>query len=197
MDRLEIEHDNFRAVFRQALDRPDAPTALRLAAALCRYWMLRGFHSEGLAILKAALNLEVDRGDPILARARARALCGLGWLLRDSGDFLQARVCFEQSLELYRWLSDPSGLAYALYSVGYIHFMIGDTHRGIHMIEDSLALYRSLGDTSGLSLTLFMLGRIAVGLGNYRQAEACLGECLQVEQHPGILWAGPHAGQPG
>ena len=182
LERLDVEHDNLRAAFHRTLDGADAPTALRLAANLWRFWLMHGYLGEGLANVQAALNLEVDPGDLGLALLRAQVLLGAGWLLRDDGDFPQARACFEQSLALYQGKQDLPGLAYARYSVGYIQFLIGDLVQGIRLIEDSLALYRSLNDKKGLAMTLFMLGRIAVGQGDYPKAGACLEECLQVEQ---------------
>ena len=182
LDRLDKEHDNLRAVFQRALSGGNAAMALRLAARLWRFWQLRGYLTEGLAGLKAALHLEKAGCDPGLALARAETLIGLGWLLRDVSDFVQAQKYFEESLALYRQFNDRAGLAHALYSVGYIQFLIGDFSLGIRVIEESLALYRTLTDEKGLSLTLFMLGRIAVGLGDYHKAAAYLGECLRLAQ---------------
>ena len=181
LERLEMEHDNLRAAFHRALHSADAAAALGLAAVLSRFWTLRGYLSEGLADAQAALNLEANPADLGLALLRAQVLLGEGWLLRDRGDFPGARACFEQSLALYQGRQDLPGLAYALYSVGYIQFLIGDLVQGIRLIEESLALYRSLNDEKGLALTLFMLGRIAVGQGDYCKARVCLEECLEVE----------------
>ncbi len=182
LDRLDEEHDNLQAAFQRALAAGDAAMALHLSSRLWRFWLLRGYLSEGLAVLKAALNLENARSDPELASIRAETLLGAGWLLRDMGDFVQARSFFEESLAAYEESDDRSGLAYALYSVGYIQFLIGDSAHGIRIIEESLALYRALNDEKGQALTLFMLGRIAVARGEYRKARECLGDCLAVER---------------
>jgi predicted ATPase len=62
LNRLDAEHDNMRAALHWALDRAnqDAPEsipdlALRLAAALWRYWWNRGFLAEGRSWLGRAL----------------------------------------------------------------------------------------------------------------------------------------------
>ena len=182
LDRLDEEHDNLRAALQRAQTGGDASTGLRLAAYLWRFWLLRGYLSEGLARLKAALELEKAHSDLALTLPRAEALIGVGWLLRDVSDFVQAQKYFNASLALYQQLNDRAGLAHALYSVGYIQFLIGDSSQGIRVIEESLALYRALNDGKGLSLTLFMLGRIAVACGDYPKAAACLEECLRLEQ---------------
>src|SRR5262249_1114383 len=41
-DRIEVEHDNMRAALENALQRNNAETGLRLAAALGWFWALRG-----------------------------------------------------------------------------------------------------------------------------------------------------------
>jgi predicted ATPase/DNA-binding XRE family transcriptional regulator len=185
LDRLECEHDNLRAALRWSCDGRDAEKALRIVAAAWQFWQLHGHLREGLAWLKSALDLEVARPDPSLAQVRARALLGSGWLLRDFGDWLQMRAFFEDSLKIYAGLQEPSGLAYALYSVGYANFLVGDSSRGIRMIEESLDLYRYENNMRGIALTLMMLGRIAVGQGNYAIAETNFNECLQAVQQLG------------
>jgi predicted ATPase len=47
LDRLERDHDNFRAALRWADERGDADTGLRLGAALYRFWWLRAHAHEG------------------------------------------------------------------------------------------------------------------------------------------------------
>ena len=69
LDRLEREHDNFRA----ALDRLEAvgrrrDLALRLAAALWRFWYLKGHLAEGRQRLECVL---LTDGRPTAARAKA------------------------------------------------------------------------------------------------------------------------------
>jgi predicted ATPase len=42
MDRLEAEHDNFRAAISRSLEAGDAESALRMGGALWRFWNVRG-----------------------------------------------------------------------------------------------------------------------------------------------------------
>src|SRR5206468_5338800 len=42
LNRLEAEHDNFRAALRRSLDAGARDTALGLSSALGRFWALRG-----------------------------------------------------------------------------------------------------------------------------------------------------------
>ncbi|MBA3851709.1 MAG: hypothetical protein H0X59_05015, partial [Chloroflexi bacterium] len=57
LDRLEREHDNFRAALDWAVGRPDVPRALRLAGGLWRLWQIRGYLDEGRERIAAVLAL--------------------------------------------------------------------------------------------------------------------------------------------
>src|SRR6185369_8107243 len=46
LERLEREHDNFRTALHWSLDSGRANEAMRLAAALTRFWRTRGYLSE-------------------------------------------------------------------------------------------------------------------------------------------------------
>ncbi len=188
LDRLEIEHDNLRAVLHWAIDCGAAEIALGLCAALWEFWQLHGYLNEGLTCLTASLNLQKDSPDPALTLLRAKALLGQGWLLRDAGDFIQMKLCFEESLALFNQTEEQSDYAYAFYSAGYAHFLMGDSRQGIQMIRESLILYRGLNHAGGIALALFMLGRIAIGLGNYNEASNCLEDCLKVEKERGSMF---------
>jgi predicted ATPase len=47
LDRLELEHDNLRAVLRQMAKNGDAKTGIVLAGTLWRFWLMRSHLSEG------------------------------------------------------------------------------------------------------------------------------------------------------
>src|SRR5207245_10606218 len=68
LERLEAEHDNFRAALAWGFE--DQPSlALRLAAALGLFWELRGYWNEGQAALERGL---AQGGEaPLAARAKA------------------------------------------------------------------------------------------------------------------------------
>ncbi len=185
LEMMEGELDNLRVALRRSIDRQDVETAYRLSASLARFWQLRGYLTEGLTWLQEVLNLQIDQSDLSMVRTRAKTLVEAGWLLRDAGNFVQMKVDFNESLELYQELGDQSGQAYALYSLGYATFLTGVVQQGIQMIQKSLALYRFIREKGGAGLALFMLGRISVGLGDYGEAKSFLKECLQIEKDRG------------
>jgi len=69
LERLEWEHDNLRAALSWALERSEAELGLGLAAALARFWELRGHLSEGQEWLERALS-QCTGHRPALAPAR-------------------------------------------------------------------------------------------------------------------------------
>lgn len=188
LDRLELEHHNLRAALRWTIDTRNALMALRMSGALWRFWQTRGYLTEGLNRLRAALSIEPAHDDSALASARAQALLGVGWLSRDFGDFAEMKNCFESALAMLGRFNPDPRRAFALYSAGYANFLIGDYTGGIRTIEESVALYRVLDDEEGITLALFMLGRISVGRGEYGRAETYLTESLRVEEKRGATF---------
>src|SRR5215213_9079358 len=96
LERLEVEHDNMRAVLSWALERKEAEVALRLGGALWLFWSVRGYHSEGRRWLEEALAM--DR--LVSSEVRAMALAGVGVLAEDQGELDRAQEACEEGLEL-------------------------------------------------------------------------------------------------
>jgi len=72
--RLEVELDNLRAAIALSLSgSTDSATAVKLQVALMRFWMLRGYSSEGRNNIRAALQL---KDLPTIARAHALYVAG-------------------------------------------------------------------------------------------------------------------------
>ena len=79
LERLQAEHANLREVLARSERRHEVACALRLAAALWRFWHRRGYWAEGLSWLNRLLANAVDDVEPVHTgheRSRARA----GWL---------------------------------------------------------------------------------------------------------------------
>lgn len=177
--RLEREHDNLRAALTWAMEDGAARgvVGLQLAAALWRFWYLRGYLSEGRRWLEAVL--------AIAAAAPAReqgvtayALQGVGALAYAQGDYTRATLWLDESLALCRTQDDRRGSAAALNRLGLVAANQGEYARASVLYEESLALKRELGDTRGIALTLDNLGKVAHAQGDYRRATALYEESL-------------------
>jgi len=183
--RLTADHANLRAALAWLLGDGQPAQALELAAALARFWWLRGHLSEGRRWLAQALDAAAGEADPAL---RARALGGAGALARDLGDYEQARGWYQEELQLARRLGDPTALAAALNDLGSLAVYQEDYPAARPLFEESLALRRQAGDTLGLAGSLNNLGMVALHLGDYGGAEALSRESLALYRRQGDGW---------
>jgi predicted ATPase/class 3 adenylate cyclase len=203
LDRLEREHDNLRAGFGWSAEAGRADMALRLIAALWRFWQMRGHLSEGRERAEQALQMTAPTLDPAL---RARGLAAAGSLAYWQADWPAARSHYEGALEVERGRGDESGIAEALYNLSFAHSVPrDDLERGWDLAEESLAMYRRLDDRAGIAKTLWALGTFADAFDEPRteQALAYYGEATEhfeaLGNRPMLAWsrfmtAGAHAG---
>jgi predicted ATPase/Tfp pilus assembly protein PilF len=185
LERLEGEHDNIRAALAWSLDgeragNEAAVKGLSLAAALARFWRMRGYFGEGRRWLNETLahGNRCDAPAPLRARALGRA----GGLARSQSDYPQARKLLEESLSLYRELDDKDGVATALNNLANVALEQGDYHRAVSLWEESLSLSRESGNKQGTSATLNNLGQVAALLDDYARASLLLEESLALSR---------------
>jgi predicted ATPase/DNA-binding SARP family transcriptional activator/DNA-binding CsgD family transcriptional regulator len=165
VERLEAEHDNLRAALTWAVeDEPE--TALRLAAALARFWEIRSHYSEGRGWLGAMLRLH-GHAD---AAVRAKTLTEAGTFAWHQGDYEQAIVFHGEALALYRELGDEHGAAFALNCLGTQELEKGDYDRAAPLFEEALSLSRKLSDKRTSAFVLHNLGELARYRGEYERA---------------------------
>jgi predicted ATPase/DNA-binding SARP family transcriptional activator len=182
--RLEREHDNLRAALGWAREQAALEVGLRLAAALSRFWYVRGYYSEGRAALAAVLAW--PGGDAPGGRARrAKALQAAGDLARAQGDYPAARALSDESLTLYRALGTQQEIATALNRRAIVAWNEGDHPLARTLYDESLAISRVVGDPLDLSVTLGNLGNLAFVDGDYVAARALLEESLALARAVG------------
>ena len=166
LNRLEAEHDNFRAVMSRALERGNAEIVLRLGASLWRFWWMRGYTREGYGWLERAL----AAGGEVEPGVLAPALHAAAALIHELGDYEQAELLYNKSIALQRDLGERRGLAMALCNLGSVHWNRGDYEAARSLYEESLGLYEEVGDKWGISVTLTNLGVVASAQRDYEEA---------------------------
>ncbi len=183
LGRLEAEHPNIRAALSWSTEGEGDPSdGLRLAGALDRFWTIRGHFSEGSAWLGRFLKAGPDSQS---AQYRAKALKVAGMMAWKQGDFAAARPCFQESLALWRTLSDRKGIAGALSGLGTCALNQGDYLGARKMYDEALAVLRDLGDRHALAPALNNLGLVANNLGDPVAARALYEECLLIDREVG------------
>jgi tetratricopeptide (TPR) repeat protein len=171
LGRLAIEHDNLRGALGWALDGGEPGLGLRLAAALWRFWLVRGHLSEGRRWLRRALEDATDQEPtdqelPVCARA----LAGAASLAQGQGDYEDAVGCYEASLTICRDLGDRRGAGRALIGLGVVAANRGTTAEATARLEEGLALAEEVGDDAAVATALAGLGHLACDLLDFPRA---------------------------
>jgi tetratricopeptide (TPR) repeat protein len=173
-DRLEQEHDNLRAAF----DQPDRPAGaglrMRLAAALWRFWQMRGHIDEGRRRLEDALG-----ADEHPTAARARALDGAAVMAVEGGDPATAKLRAEEALAIHRAQGDARGIAFSRYMLGGAALEQGQFEAAQELLEESIRAFDELGDDDYAELTRRMLTGTYYDLGDKGRARALHEESLR------------------
>lgn len=156
LNRLDREHDNFRAALEWAVESNAADLAQMLCSRLCAFWQTRGYLSEGHAWLTRVLALEATP-----TAARADALNAAGNIAWSQGDYTAARAWHETGLALRRELGDVAAIARSLHNLGIVAMHQGDYAAAQKLHIESLAIKRTLGNAFGVANSLNELGILA------------------------------------
>jgi predicted ATPase/DNA-binding CsgD family transcriptional regulator len=181
LDRLQAELPNFRAVLSRLEQRHDIARALRLAAALWRFWHRRGYWEEGRRWLDRLLGLAALHDD-VDQETLAAALTGAGWLVHHQGDFAAARVALDDGLARYRLLGRNDGQVDALHGHAMVSQSLGENARAAKFGEEALSLARLSGDHIRIAESLCYLSRATRELGDYARARALADEALALHR---------------
>ena len=156
LDRLALEHDNLRTAFDWAVQNQDASTALRLVAALWRFWQTRGHLPE--ARQKAEKAVGMQGGTP---RERARALLALSGIKYWQGDWHGTLEPCRQAMDLLRMHGTEADIAEAAYNLAFPTGYSGDHEQAESLLNESLEMSLRLGDRTGVGRAYWGLGDIA------------------------------------
>jgi len=170
LERLEPEHDNFRAALEWAIEGGEATIALGFTWALWRFWQMRGHLQEGRAWASRALEMPEAQGQ---SPERARALEGAGGLAYWQSDPAGAQKWYGEALEVAERMGDPKLIADALYNYAF-SFDPGKWGEQVDLLEQildrAMKLYEELGDRAGIANTHWALGNLAYGQVDYQRA---------------------------
>ncbi|MBW7884084.1 MAG: helix-turn-helix domain-containing protein [Caldilineaceae bacterium] len=172
--RLEAEVGNLRAALTWLLDTGHIKLAAQLACALGIFWQRHGHYSEGRRWLQQILDRMAQ--SPVPEPLRARTLQVAATLAYRQGDQQTAQGWLAESLDLFRALSDYSGMARVLFDLGWIEIDRANWSQAIHLNHHSLTLARSANDPCAIYRALTNLGWAQLCVGEERSAAAFFDE---------------------
>jgi predicted ATPase/class 3 adenylate cyclase len=180
LDRLQREHDNFRAALDRLETSGESKLVLRLAAALWRFWQIRGHRAEGQRRLESALRAEARP-----TAARARALNGAAVMAVEGGDGATAKLRAEEALTIHDALGDAWGTAFSRFMLAQAASEEGEHARAQELWEESLQRFRELGDENYTLLVSRFLAGMYRELGDRDRAHALDEDNLRVARATG------------
>jgi predicted ATPase/DNA-binding CsgD family transcriptional regulator len=167
MDQLDRERENLRAVLQRGMSGADeeAELALRLGTALAWYWYVREHASEARRWMEWVQ--AQGRGSSLI---RAWALHQAAMLAQWLDEYTLAQALSSESLDRYRELGDPRGMAWALCRLGHASWARSDYDTAHAQLQEALALFRQIDDRYGSAFTLVGLTKVATDQGAYASA---------------------------
>lgn len=166
LDRLEAEHQNIRTAI-DWYSRHQPCEALRLGAAMSRFWGVRGHFTEGRQRLRALLDACQDA-----TSARVKALNGAASLAIDQGDHADARDLADDSIRLSQKLGYRRGEATAHVYLGRSLIASGRPAEAGPYVERALRLLDGLDDPTGMATALLYAGLAAYFTGRFDESRA-------------------------
>ncbi len=148
---------------------------LRLAISLIWAYSTTGGQFEGKAPqaeLEEALELSRQVGN---LWSLAHAHQGLGDMLKEIGEYAEARLHYKEALKGFRELKDRLWTAWTLEGLGRTQYLAREYRSAEFNFQKSLALFDILGDRGGAILVLRELAMLTRALGHHRQAATLLG----------------------
>jgi predicted ATPase/class 3 adenylate cyclase len=165
VERLEQEHDNFRAALDSLEATGEDEGTQQLAGALWPFWYIRGHAAEGGRRLESAI-----RPDGRRTAARARALNGATAMALERGNTVMARPWAEEALVLYRALGDAWGTANSILLLGNVHAEERDLSGAQQLFEEALRRFIELGDEHYMLLATRLVAWMCYDQGNRDRA---------------------------
>ncbi len=176
LDRAEQELDNLRTALRWCEESGALEDELRIASALLRFWIVRGYLREGRGILEKALSQKGSTPDAV----RAKAFHAVGTLASRQSDYPAAHGFLEEALVLRRKTGDKHGISITLNNLASVAINQGDYPGARTLLEESVAIKRELNDKVGLAYSLGNLGEVARQEGDWSTASILYEESLSL-----------------
>lgn len=181
LNQVALELDNLRIALHFFEQQGDALRGLRLMVALEWFFYVRGLFKEGVQWLQGFLQGDVPE------LLRAKGLRALASLTKELSRLPESRSLFQQSLELFRRVGHPEGIASTLHMLGVLARDSGQYVQALAYLEESLQLRREAGDLWGVGTSLNDLAIVQAYSGQTQQAKELFQQSLEVKRQIGDL----------
>lgn len=185
LDGLELEHDNLRTALTWAITQDEGEVALRLVAAVWRFWHLRGHLTAGRRWADDALALP---SASLRTADRARALWAAGGLAYWQTDPPTVRATTEEALTIARELEDREIIAEATYHAAFWHPFESDFGATAEILGEALAMFEKVGNRRGVADSLFALSVMDRLAGGITSARTKAEEALRIHRELGDMF---------
>ena len=165
LDRLELEHDDIRAVLDRAVAAADPTVAIGLGFAMWRFWQKHGHLAEARRRLEGMAAAPWSQDEPRLRAKLMEALGGVCWW---QGALPRMAACYQEALDLWLANGDEAELANAYYNAAFSYAMplesdspLADADPaeiGLGYIERARQLFHGVGNVGGEANALWALG---------------------------------------
>jgi predicted ATPase/serine/threonine protein kinase len=171
----DAEHDNIRAAVHHLISSRNVEWALRLAAALFRFWEQREQVTEGRETLARVLAMP---GATEPTPLRARALYGASVLADVQGDLTAAESNSREACEIYRRFGDVKGVATTMTALAWQTQHGGRYAEATALHAETVSLWQELGETTAVDLARFNTANAARAQGDVALARRILDDLL-------------------
>ncbi len=172
---LGREHRNLLSALQYSVQRDSAKTdagALRMAAFLWVYWMMRGALVEGRQVLRRLLDAYCASGEEEVSRWWAWVAMGVGALAWMQRDLDEAERCLTESLQRFEKHGDKAGQAFARLWLGNVLYRRQDYSQARAAYQQSLALAEEIQDVEAMTYAQMWLGNLAQREGETDKAKS-------------------------
>lgn len=169
------DYDDLRAAMTWSAETGEAEAGLRIGGALWRFWQIRGYYSEGRALLARLLALPAAAPrSPATVRARSSA----ARLALYQGDYEIADSVFVECVAIQREMNDREGAAFSLANRSMVAEARGDYDAARSLLRDALVEAQAVDASWIVATGKYRLGWVEFLRGEHRAARALCDESL-------------------
>lgn len=163
LDRLALDHANLRSATQWSIEAGQTELALRLVAALWRYWQIDGHLNDGRVLTNEALAMARAEAPTAARLAAITAAAGIAYWRSETA---LADQLYREQLAIAEQLGDDRAVADATFNLIFTRYIQGDFQGALATIAEAERRFRLLGDEVGLARTEWTRGTVAMHAGD-------------------------------